>query len=152
MKTKLKILYKTPDLDALAEKHQDFDGLMDALLDEKIRRRKKLYRFSSFAIVIIGTAFLSWLYWGYEPASSLPETTPPQTTPAVVAEEPEEMKKTEEVEVLEEQVQQAEPKTETQETDPTERVEEIPAEKPKTLSESSLCEVRKKIGKPGNKV
>ena len=132
MKTKLKILYKTPDLDALAEKHQDFDGLMDALLDEKIRRRKKLYRFSSFAIVIIGTAFLSWLYWGYEPASSQPEIIPPQTTPAVVAEEPEETKKTEEVEVLEEQVQKAETQPETQEVKPPQEEIKEPEENPKT--------------------
>lgn len=141
MKTKLKILYKTPDLDALAEKHQDFDGLMDALLDEKIRRRKKLYRFSSFAIVIVGTAFLSWLYWGYEPASSQPEATPPQTTPAVVAEEADQIKKTEEVEALEEQVQKTEPKPEIEEADKAQKELEKPQAKSQTkVVENPLAE------------
>ena len=110
MKTKLKILYKTPDLDALAEKHQDFDALMDAFLDEKIRKRKKLYRVSSFAIVIVATAFLSWLYWGYEPASSESEMVPQQEVPAIAGEEKE---KVEEETRPEETVQKPQPVTET---------------------------------------
>ena len=110
MKTKPKILYKTPDLDALAEKHQDFDGLMDAFLDEKIRKRKKLYRISSFAIVIVATAFLSWLYWGYESASSEPGIMPQQEMPSVAGEE---VKKPEEVKVPEEAMQKPGPVTET---------------------------------------
>lgn len=69
MKTNLKILHETPDLDELATKHQNFDALMDAYTDERIRKRKKYYRAGSFALVILATAFLSWLYWGYEPAS-----------------------------------------------------------------------------------
>ena len=125
MKTKLKILYKTPDLDALAEKHQDFDGLMDSLLDEKIRRRKKLNRVGSFAVVILATAFLSWLYWGYEPTSTQLETSPvPQTqTPDLITqpEEPE-LKEDQVVDVVEEQtkpvVEPEEPvKKEAQETE-----------------------------------
>jgi len=130
MKTKLKILYKTPDLEALAEKHQDFDGLMDSMLDEKIRRRKKLYRFSSFAIVIVSTAFLSWLYWGYEPTSSQPEATPQQeaTTPVVEEEE----KKPEEAETLEEEVQMPNP---IQENPPAEVPREAQVAETKTETE-----------------
>ena len=69
MKTNLKILHETPDLDELAAKHQDFDALMDAYTDERIRKRRKYYQAGSFALVILATAFLSWLYWGYEPAT-----------------------------------------------------------------------------------
>lgn len=72
MKTSLKILHKVPDLEELAAKHQNFDALMDAHADENIRKRKKLYKASSFAMVILATAFLSWLYWGYEPQLTEP--------------------------------------------------------------------------------
>ncbi len=72
MKTNLKILHETPDLDELAAKHQDFDALMDAYTDERIRKRRKYYQAGSFALVILATAFLSWLYWGYEPATENP--------------------------------------------------------------------------------
>lgn len=72
MKTSLKISHKVPDLDELAGKHQDFDALMDAYTDEKIRKRRKVYRIGSFALVILATAFLSWLYWGYEPVEQAP--------------------------------------------------------------------------------
>ncbi len=68
MKTNLKILHEVPDLDKLSARHQDFDALMDAVTDEKIRKRKKFYKAGSFVLVIMATAFLSWLYWGYEPA------------------------------------------------------------------------------------
>ena len=87
MKTNLKILYKTPDLDKLAEKHQDFDALMDAVMDEKNRRRKKLYRIGSLATVAIVTAFLSWLYWGYEPGSATDTPNPQEQVQPVVTEE-----------------------------------------------------------------
>lgn len=134
MKTKLKILYKTPDLDALAEKHEDFGGLMDAFTDEKIRKRKKLYRFSSFAIVIFSTAFLSWLYWGYEPASSNADLPAQQAPPVVVTEDKE--KKPEGVVQKEEAVQKPKPVT----TQPSEA--EIPVatkatETPKKASETA---------------
>lgn len=72
MKTSLKISHKVPNLDELAAKHQDFDALMDAYTDEKIRKRRKIYRIGSFALVILATAFLSWLYWGYEPIEQAP--------------------------------------------------------------------------------
>ncbi|GAB5523928.1 MAG: hypothetical protein Roseis2KO_18000 [Roseivirga sp.] len=68
MKTNLKILHEVPDLDELSARHQDFDALMDAVTDEKIRKRKKFYKAGSFVLVIMATVFLSWLYWGYEPA------------------------------------------------------------------------------------
>lgn len=70
MKPNLKILYKTPDLDEMAKKHQDFDGLMDSLATTKAGKRNRLQRFGSFVLVIAVTAFLSWLYWGYEPAGA----------------------------------------------------------------------------------
>ena len=88
MKTNLKILYKTPDLDKLAEKHQDFDALMDAVMDEKIRQKKKLYRWGSLAAVAVVTAFLSWLYWGYEPADTIGSPSPQeQVIPATTERE-----------------------------------------------------------------
>lgn len=113
MKTNLKILHDTPDLEGLAAKHQDFDALMDAYTDEKIRKRKKFYKMGSFLLVITATAFLSWLYWGYEPAIKEPaqlqvevpdtplekvvpveeekeESAAPTPQPELVAEEPEE--------------------------------------------------------------
>ncbi|MCE7991974.1 MAG: hypothetical protein HEP71_08340 [Roseivirga sp.] len=72
MKTSLKISHKVPDLEELAVRHQDFDALMDAYTDEKIRKRRKLYKAGSFVLVILATAFLSWLYWGYEPVVQEP--------------------------------------------------------------------------------
>jgi hypothetical protein len=78
----LKIFHNVPDLDELASKHQDFDALMNAHTDEKIRRRRKLRMMSSFALVVFATAFLSWLYWGYEAEKTSPVAVPshlPQT-------------------------------------------------------------------------
>lgn len=70
MKIGLKILHKVPDLDKLAAKHQNFDALLDTYTDEKISKRKKFYKAGSFVSVILVTAFLSWLYWEYEPVTT----------------------------------------------------------------------------------
>lgn len=97
MKTSLKILHKTPDLEALAAKHQDFDALMDAHADENIRKQKKLYKAGSFTLVILATAFLSWLYWGYEPQVTAPvqsqlETPEQPSEQVILAEKKEQVK------------------------------------------------------------
>lgn len=63
-------MHKVPDLDKLAAKHQNFDALIDTYTDERIRKRKKFYKAGSFLLVILVTAFLSWLYWEYEPVTT----------------------------------------------------------------------------------